>query len=89
MRSIPAREIKRRGISAVDEQLKDGPVYIIKNDEPSYVVLSKEQYEKIVDFEDDEPILERVRKSMEEYEAGQYRVVTADELIEELELEEE
>jgi PHD/YefM family antitoxin component YafN of YafNO toxin-antitoxin module len=45
MRSIPAREIKRRGISAVDEQLKDGPVYIIKNDEPSYVVLSRAQYE--------------------------------------------
>jgi PHD/YefM family antitoxin component YafN of YafNO toxin-antitoxin module len=50
MRSIPAREIKRRGISAVDEQLKDGPVYIIKNDEPSYVVLSNEQYERLIGF---------------------------------------
>jgi hypothetical protein len=29
MRTIPAREIKRRGISAVDEQLEEGPVHVI------------------------------------------------------------
>jgi len=26
MRTIPARDIKRRGISAVDEAIKEGPV---------------------------------------------------------------
>jgi PHD/YefM family antitoxin component YafN of YafNO toxin-antitoxin module len=87
MRSIPAREIKRRGISAVDEQLKKGPVYIIKNDEPKYVVLSREQYEEIL--EEEQTLLERVRESMEDYEAGRWRYVTADELISELEVEDE
>ena len=82
MRSIPAREIKRRGISAVDEQLKQGPVYVIKNDEPKYVVLTQEQYEELL--EEDQPLMERVQESLEDYEAGRFRSVTAEELIREL-----
>jgi PHD/YefM family antitoxin component YafN of YafNO toxin-antitoxin module len=88
MRYVPAREIKRRGISAVDEQLKEGPVYIIKNDEPSYVVLSQKQYDDLVDA-CEQPFMERLKESVEDYEAGRYRLVTADELIEELELDDE
>lgn len=88
MRYVPAREIKRRGISAVDEQLKEGPVYIIRNDEPTYVVMSREQYEKFVDFEDDEPMLERLRQSVDQIESGQVEYQTAEELIKEFELEE-
>jgi PHD/YefM family antitoxin component YafN of YafNO toxin-antitoxin module len=87
MRYVPAREIKRRGISAVDEQLKDGPVYIIKNDEPKYVVLTQEQYEDLID--EDQPFEERIRESMADYEAGRWRYVTAEELARELELEDE
>ena len=30
MKTISAQEIKRRGISAVDEELKEGPVHVIK-----------------------------------------------------------
>jgi PHD/YefM family antitoxin component YafN of YafNO toxin-antitoxin module len=47
MRSIPAQEIKRRGISALDELLEDGPVHIIKNNRPTYVVMSEELYARI------------------------------------------
>ena len=86
MRSIPAREIKRRGISAVDEQLKQGPVYVIKNDEPKYVVLTQEQYEDLL--EDDEPFEERVRASLAEIEDGQVEYKTAEEWIKEFGLEE-
>jgi hypothetical protein len=32
LKTIAAREIKRRGISTVDEALKDGPVHVITND---------------------------------------------------------
>ena len=39
MRTIAAREIKRRGIGVVEEALKEGPVHIIKNDRPRFVVL--------------------------------------------------
>lgn len=87
MRSIPAREIKRRGISAVDEQLKKGPVYIVKNDEPSYVVLSREQYDELLrDYE--ESLEEQMQASKEDLEAGRVRRVTADELAEEFGLRE-
>jgi PHD/YefM family antitoxin component YafN of YafNO toxin-antitoxin module len=87
MRSIPAREIKRRGISAVDEQLAKGPVYIVKNDEPKYVVLSREQYEDLLE-DYDEPLRERVLQSLEDIEAGRVEYQTAEELIKEFELEE-
>jgi PHD/YefM family antitoxin component YafN of YafNO toxin-antitoxin module len=81
MRFVPAREIKRRGISAVDEQLKKGPVYIIKNDEPKYVVLSREQFEDMLD-DFDQPFMERIRESLEDFENGRWRYVTPEELME-------
>ena len=34
MNTLAAQEIKRKGISAVDEVLKEGPVHIIKNNQP-------------------------------------------------------
>ncbi len=49
MNSIPALEIKQRGISAVDDLLKDGPVYVIKNNRPQYVVMSQEDYARLVE----------------------------------------
>jgi hypothetical protein len=47
MNTIPAQEIKRCGISAVDELLKNGPVHIIKNNRPQYVVLTEEAYAQL------------------------------------------
>ena len=44
MNSIPAKEIKRRGISSVDKLLKKGPVHVISNNRPAYVILSQESY---------------------------------------------
>jgi hypothetical protein len=34
MNIVPAQEIKRRGIAAVDEALARGPVHIVKNNRP-------------------------------------------------------
>ena len=45
MNSIPAQEIKRLGISAVDEALRLGPVHVVKNNRPRYVVLTEEDYD--------------------------------------------
>ena len=45
MNSIPAQEIKRLGISAVDEALRLGPVHVVKNKRPRYVVLTEEDYD--------------------------------------------
>ncbi len=86
MRTIPAREIKRRGISAADEALKEGPVHVIKNDQPSYVILNEEHYRELVEaFR--EAYLAGIRESLEDVNAGRVRRSTAQELIDEFGLE--
>lgn len=87
MRTIPAREIKRRGISAVDEQLVKGPVHVIKNDEPRYVVMSEAHYAELVEGYR-EAFLAGIRESLADVEAGRVRRGTAQDLIDELGLEE-
>ena len=48
MNTLPATEIKRRGVAAIDESIKFGPVHIIKNNHLKYVVLREEDYEKLI-----------------------------------------
>lgn len=48
MNTISSSEIKRRGIRAVDELMKNGPVHIIRNNIPDYVVLTEESYKMII-----------------------------------------
>ena len=36
MVAMPAQEIKRRGIGAMDADLSSGPVYVIRNNTPRY-----------------------------------------------------
>lgn len=86
MRTIPAREIKRRGIGAVDEALKDGPVHVIRNDQPTYVIMDETFYQELVEAQE-EAYLTRVRASLEDVEAGRVRRATAQQLIGELGLE--
>jgi len=69
MNSIPAQEIKRRGISAVDEALRDGPVHIVKNNRPRYVVLSEERFEELLEAQQ-EAARESLRASLEDLKAG-------------------
>ena len=86
MRTIPAREIKRRGIGAVDEALEEGPVHVIKNDRLAYVIMGEEQYRELVEAQE-EAYLARVRASLEDLAAGRVRRVTAQELVDEHGLE--
>lgn len=44
MNTLPAQEIKRRGVKAIEIALKKGPVHIIKNNTPTCVVLTELQY---------------------------------------------
>lgn len=69
MNVIPAREIKRRGISAVDEALTQGPVHIIKNNRPQYVVLTEELYAELLEVQE-EMALSRIKASLEDVLAG-------------------
>jgi hypothetical protein len=47
MNSIPAQEIERRGMAAVDDLLHAGPVQVIENERPCYVILSAVDYERL------------------------------------------
>ncbi len=86
MNAIPAQEIKRRGIGAVDDLITEGDVYIIRNNQPQYVVLSEARYRELIEAQD-EAHAARLRASLEDLKAGRVRRGTADDLIRELNLE--
>jgi PHD/YefM family antitoxin component YafN of YafNO toxin-antitoxin module len=87
MNAIAAQDIKKRGISAVDEALKEGPVHVIKNNQPRYVVLSENRYRELIEAEDEAHIA-RVRASLEDVKAGKVRrFKSAGELLKAIEAE--
>lgn len=86
MNTIAAQEIKRKGIAAVDEALKEGPVHVIKNNKPQYVVISEARYRELLEAEDEAYIM-RVRASLADVKAGRVKRGTAKDLIRELGLE--
>jgi len=88
MNSIPAQELKRRGIAAVDDLIANGDVHVIRNNQPQYVVLSEERYQELV-AEANETYLARVRASLEDVKADRVKKFkTADDLLKALETEE-
>lgn len=80
MQTIPAREIKRHGISVVDQDLERGPVHVIKDDRPRYVILDEAQYQELLDAEDALTVA-RVRAALDDVDAGHVRRVSAAQLI--------
>ncbi len=86
MNTIPAQEIKRRGIGAVDDLIETGAVHVIKNNQPRYVVLLEGQYQELVEARD-EAYLARVQASLEDLKAGRVRRGAANDLIKELGLD--
>ena len=86
MGTIPAREIKRRGIGAVDEAIVNGPVHIVRNDELAHVVLSEAQYRDLLE-DSHEAYVARVRAALGDVAAGRVERVTAQQPIDEFHLE--
>ncbi len=87
MNSIPAQEIKRRGLNAVDDLLEKGDVHVIRNNKPEYVVLTEERYQALV-AEAEEAYLARVRASLEDVKNGRVKkFATADDLLRALDAE--
>jgi len=80
MNMIASQEIKRRGMVAVDKLLAQGPVRIVKNNQPRYVVMREADF---VVMEDD--LAEaRLAASETDLKAGRTRKGTAAELLAEL-----
>ncbi len=81
MKTVAAQDIKRRGIAVVDEALKEGPVHVIKNNRPQYVVISEVRYQELLEAED-EAYMARIKSSLEDVKAGRTRKFkSADELL--------
>ena len=40
-------ELKRRGMAAIEEGLRRGPVHIVKRNKPAAVVLTEEEYQRL------------------------------------------
>lgn len=45
--TLTAAEIKRRGMAAIEEGLRRGPVHIFKRNKPAAVVLSEADYQRL------------------------------------------
>ena len=88
MNSIPAQEIKRRGMAAVDELIAKGDVHIIRNNQPQYVVLSEERYQELI-AEANEAYLARVKASLQDVRKGRVqKFTTAEDLLKALDMDE-
>jgi PHD/YefM family antitoxin component YafN of YafNO toxin-antitoxin module len=72
MNVVPAQEIKRRGIAAVDDLIAMGDLHVIRNNQPQYVVLSEARYHDLIASEQ-EAHYARVRASLADVTDGKVR----------------
>lgn len=45
--TLSIAEIKRRGMAAIEDGLRRGPVHIVKRNKPAAVVLSEDEYQRL------------------------------------------
>ncbi len=86
MNTIPAQELKRRGIAAVDDLIASGDVHVIRNNRPEYVVLSEARYAELV-ADAEEAYVARVKASLQDVKAGRVKRGSATDLLKELGLD--
>ena len=48
MNTLTVAELKRRGMAAIEEGLRRGPVHIVKRNKPAAVVISEVEYQRLV-----------------------------------------
>ena len=72
MNTIAAQEIKRRGMAAVDSMVGRGPVFVLKRNQPAYVIMREQQYDQMLEDLDD-AYGRRVAESLEDLQAGRVR----------------
>ncbi len=47
MNTLTAAELKRRGMAAIEDGLRRGPLHIVKRNRPAAVVLSEDDYQRL------------------------------------------
>ncbi|MCB0081737.1 MAG: type II toxin-antitoxin system Phd/YefM family antitoxin [Caldilineaceae bacterium] len=89
MNTIAAQDLKRRGIAAVDDLIANGDLYVIRNNQPQYVVLSAARYHELLEAQT-EAYIARIKASLEDLKAGKVqRFASAAELLAALDDEDE
>jgi PHD/YefM family antitoxin component YafN of YafNO toxin-antitoxin module len=80
MSLVSVQDIKRRGMSAIDEDLKKGPVHLVRSNRAEYVVMSERDYSALMaDLAE-----ARMAASENDLKAGRVRRGSADTLMQEL-----
>lgn len=73
----------------MDEALEKGPVHVIKNNQPQYVVLKEERYQELLDAQQ-EAYVSRLKASLEDFRAGKsQRFTSAKDLLSAIDAAEE
>jgi hypothetical protein len=47
MNTLTVAELKRRGMAAIEDGLRRGPLHIVKRNRPAAVVLSEDEYSRL------------------------------------------
>ena len=66
---VPVREIEERGLGAVDDLLRHGPVHIVVDNHPGYVIMSEALFDEWLD-DRHEASVTRVKAALADVEAG-------------------
>lgn len=53
--TLTVAELKRRGMAAIEEGLRRGPVHIVKRNKPAAVILTEEEYRRLTQGRVDTP----------------------------------
>ena len=77
--TFPAQEVKRRGMSVMNESLASGPVWVISNNTPKYVVMYADEFKRMRH----EAFVNECLQSDAEYRSGLAKRVTVEELMKE------
>ena len=86
MNTLTPQDLQQHGLAAVALALETGPVHIVEQGQPRYVLMTEQRYQDLLEAED-EAYIARVQASLADVEAGRVRRGTAEELIRELGLE--
>ena len=80
MNTIAVQDIKRRGLGVVDGLIAQGPVQVVKNNRPRYVVMSEADYQTMLG----DLAAARLAASLADVKAGRVRRGTVAQLVREL-----
>ena len=75
--TVPAQEIKRRGMSVLNESLAHGPVWVISNNTPKYVVMLADEFKRMRH----EMFVDECLRSEAQYRAGHFKRGTPAEIM--------